>query len=418
MRSRIRFVLESRGIANSLERAGQVGSRFGFNASRMARRLARYADVVAEAGSGPSLPITARVLARNPRVAAELVARGVEMCVHGLVHNDLSRLPAETQVEQIEAACTLFRRHGIPFTGFRSPYLKYNAATLAAVEKAGFIYDSNLPFYWGPLRALSDIGARQRDGLERGLRFYQPRSHPEERSLPRFIGNLVEIPVSLPDDEILLDRMNLSPDRIGRTWVEMVEAALARGEILTLQLHPERLSILEGPLRDVLRTAAGPGRAWLASLGEVAAWWRTRTAASLTVSSTGGTHQIRASGAVPGGIGMVVPATGSHEAVRVPGVAACDARPLVGVSPETAPALRIKIRELGYFYDITADRGACATFIETGTEPGSIERLLAACNRPLLMEAVWPTPYRAALAVTGDIDCLTLGDFLRRFWRG
>lgn len=419
MRNRIRFVIQSRGIANSVERARQVGSRFGVTAARMERRLIRYADVVAEAGSRPSFPITARVLARNPQVATRLLAKGVELCVHGLIHNDLSQLAAETQAEQIEAACALFKRHGISFAGFRSPYLKYNAATLAAVERAGFAYDSNLPFYWRPSQSLANLGSHGRDGLERGLRFYGPRSHPEESSLPRFVGSIVEIPVSLPDDEMLLDRMNLSPQRVGQVWAQMAEMALARGELLTLQLHPERLSILEGPLRDVLRISAGPGRAWLATLGEIAAWWRARTAVGLTVDTLGdGTHQVRASGPVLGGLSLVEPAAGSQTATWVPGAVSCPRRPLVGISPEAAPDLRIKIREMGYFTDITIDRGACPVYVQAGTPPGELQRLVGACGSPLLREGIWPAPHTAALAVTGDIDCLTLGDFLRRFWRG
>jgi peptidoglycan/xylan/chitin deacetylase (PgdA/CDA1 family) len=422
VRDRIRFVVKSRGIVNSFERAGQVASRFGLTAARMEARLRRYADVVAEAGFRPSLPITARVLARNPRVAVGLQARGVELCVHGLIHNDLTRLPEAAQAGQIEEACEVFRHHCISFVGFRSPYLKHNAATLAAVEKAGFEYDSNLPFYWRPTQSLGDLSPREQDGLERGLRFYDPRSYPEERSLPRFVGGLVEIPVSLPDDEMLLDRMSLSSGRVGKVWVEMIQTALARGELLTLQLHPERLSILEGPLRDVLRIARTGGGAWLATLGEVAAWWKARTAVSLAVQTVGpGTHRVGADGGLRAGVSLVRPATGAVTAVQVPGTITCPRRPLVGVAPGAPASLRRRIRELGYFIDNSDtidDPRDCAIRIESSAAAEDVGRLLDACDRPLLREGIWPLPYRAALAVTGDIDCLTLGDFLRRFWRG
>lgn len=419
MLKRVKFVVRSRGIANSAERMKQVASRFGLSAGRMERRLTRYADVVAEAGCRPSFPITARVLARNPQVAIGLLAKGVELCVHGLVHNDLSELPPETQEEQIEAACAVFRKHGVAFTGFRSPYLRYNAATLAAVEKAGFAYDSNLPFYWQPLHSLRALSAHQRDGLERGLRFYDPRTHPQERSLPRLVGNLAEIPVSLPDDEILLDRMSLSPERVAEVWVEMAEAALARGELLTLQLHPERLSLLEGALREVLRTVGREGACWLATLGEIAAWWRARVAGGLVVeTATDGTHQVRTSGTVLGGLRLVVPATGSQTAVTVPGTVACPHRPLVGLDPEAAPDLRVKIREIGYFVDITVDKRMYALYVESRTRPDDVERMLSVCDRPLLKEGIWPAPHTCAFAATGDIDCLTIGDFLRRLRGG
>jgi hypothetical protein len=44
--------------------------------------------------------------------------------------------------------------------------------------------------------------------------------------------------------------------------------------------------------------------------------------------------------------------------------------------------------------------------------------IIARCPNPLLVDSRWPQPFEAAAAVTGDIDCLTLGDFLRRFKEG
>jgi peptidoglycan/xylan/chitin deacetylase (PgdA/CDA1 family) len=238
-----------------------------------------------------------------------LADHGVELCVHGLFHNDLSRLSAEEQARQIEQAVEIFKKHRIAFRGFRSPYLKYNEATLQSVQEMGFEYDSNMPFYWAPPDLEGRLGRLQADGLRRGLRFYNPARYPEQRSLPRFVGDIVEIPVSLPDDEILLDRMGMPLEAIGTVWQHMASMALERGDLLTLQLHPERVFLLEGSLRSVLTFAHSTGAFWIATLAEIARWWKEHR-------QSGGT---------------------------------------------------------------------------------------------------WPEPYKAALAVTGDIDCLTLGDFIRRF---
>jgi peptidoglycan/xylan/chitin deacetylase (PgdA/CDA1 family) len=310
--NRLRFVIDSRGWVNAVARAGQVWTRFGITAGRMQERLRAFSGIVAEYGVRPSFPITAAVLDRNPQVAHMLSGLGVELCVHGLVHNDLSELDPAEQVRQIDQAAGIFRKHGIGFAGFRSPYLKYNGATLKAVENAGFEYDSNLPFYWGPAEGLEHLSPRQAEGLDRGLRFYNPVSRPEERSLPRHVGGLVEIPVSLPDDEILLDRMGLPAEAIAGVWRRMAAMALERGELLTLQLHPERVFLLEPCLRAVLDFAVSTRAFWMTTLAEIARWWRQREGGGST----------------------------------------------------------------------------------------------------------WPEPYRAALAVTGDIDCLTLGDFVRRFREG
>jgi hypothetical protein len=417
--NRLRFVLQSRGILNSIERGLQVGGRFGPTAGRMRDRLLAYADLVKGFGAAPSLPITARVLARNPDVARALISRGVELCVHGLVHNDLSKLSAEAQAEQIGAACDIFRAHGIPFDGFRSPYLRYNAATLSAVDRAGFTYDSNLPFYWEPTASLGELDAGQADGLERGLRFYDPARRASDRSLPRTIGRLIEIPVSLPDDEIMLDRMGLPPARLGEVWLEMLHEALARGEMVTLQLHPERLSILSEPLRGVLSAALASGRVMLATLTQIATWWRQRNAAEVIVAPAGpGTYRVSAPTPLAADVHLVHDGRNPAAPITLPATLACPRKPVVGLSPDVPQDFITKIREAGYFIEITADRGTAGIHFGPGEDP---ERRLAdraGVGHPLLRQATWPRPFDAALVVSGDIDCLTLGDFARRFIEG
>jgi peptidoglycan/xylan/chitin deacetylase (PgdA/CDA1 family) len=417
--NRVKFVLESRGLANAVDRTWQIVSRFGLTASRMERRLAAYAEAVAEYGSRPSLPMTASVLARNPQVAANLVARGVEICVHGYVHNDLSRLSEAEQARQIGEACEIFRRHRVPFAGFRSPYLKYNQATLAVVERLGFAYDSNLPFYWEPPAAARLTRPAEREGLERGLAFYSPQAFPRERSLPRFVGPLVEIPVSLPDDEILLDRMGLEPERVGEIWLEVLAMALARGELFTLQLHPERFSILKAAVGGVLAEAARSGRVWLASLGEIASWWRDRAAAEVRIDPAGGdAYRVSAFGPSALGLTLVVPASGRGAPVASPGTVKAPCRPVIGVAPDLSDNFRLRIKEAGYYIETTLDGTAHPLYFKTPSDPDQALSSITRLGHPVLKAGTWPRPFEAALAVTGDIDCLTLGDFLRRFTEG
>jgi peptidoglycan/xylan/chitin deacetylase (PgdA/CDA1 family) len=417
--NRVRFVLESRGLANAVGRTRQIASRFGLSASRMEHRLAAFAQAVAEYGSRPSLPMTARVLARNPQVAANLVARGVEVCVHGYVHNDLSRLSPEEQASQIGAACEVFRRHRVPFAGFRSPYLKYNQATLAAVERLGFAYDSNLPFYWEPAALAGVTEAGEKEGLERGLAFYNPQVYPRDRSLPRFVGRLVEIPVSLPDDEILLDRMGLAPRRIAEVWLEMLGAAVARGEVFTLQLHPERFSILKDAVGGVLAEAARSGRVWLATLGEIAAWWKDRVRAEVRIEAAGsGAFRVSVVGAGPWDLVLVEPAGGRRSAVSLPATLEAPLRPAIGVAHDLADDLKRRIRETGYLIETTMDSAAYPLYLPAGIDAEDALARISQLDRPVLQVGPWPKPFGAALAITGDIDCLTLGDFLRRFVEG
>jgi peptidoglycan/xylan/chitin deacetylase (PgdA/CDA1 family) len=417
--NRLRFVLNSRGLRNSIARALQVGKRFGITAGRMEARLAAYVDTVAGYGSSPSLPITAAVLDRNPQVARQLVDKGVELCVHGFVHNDLSKLPAAVQRVQIERAIEIFRRHRIGFTGFRSPYLRYNEATLAAVEDAGFEYDSNLAFYWQPRDSFADLHRSEADGLRRGLRFYSPASYPADRSLPRFSGRLVEIPVSLPDDEILLDRMGWDASRIGRTWIEMARMALVRGELLTIQLHPERILLLRESLTSVLEFARSSGAFWMANMGEIARWWKHRTGLEAAVRSVGsGRFAVSAPLKAKTNLCLATPRQGTSHPLEPDSEIAASRKPLIGIHPAAAPDLIHRIRDMGYLIEKTEDADAYPLYFDGRSTEDHIERAIADVDHPLITDGLWPSPFKAALVVTGDIDCLTLGDFIRRFREG
>lgn len=417
--NRLSFVLSSRGLRNTFARTWQVATRFGLTASRMEQRLFAYRDIVADYGGSPSLPITAVVLDRNPQVARNLLEGGVELCVHGLIHTDMARLPAGVQKEHISRAIDIFGRHGIDYQGFRSPYLKYNRATLEAVESLGFGYDSNLPFYWEPAETLKDLSPDEADGLRRGLLFYEPVKYPAERSLPRYVGGIIEIPVSLPDDEIMLDRMGLPVSRIGDTWLEMAGKALARGELMTVQLHPERILHLEGALRRVLEFARAEEGFWIARMREIAAWWSARMAASLGITpGDKGTWRVELSGPEDLGLILVEPLSGVRRKVATGEAVRSERRPIIGVPDGTPEALRTDLRQLGYFSEITDDKDAVGLYIDREIDMEGIEDLIARCAHPLLVDSRWPAPHEAALSVTGDIDCLTLGDFVRRFREG
>ncbi len=431
--NRLSFVLDHRGLRNSVARGLQVGTRFGLTAVKMERRLAAYADLVGQYGAYPSLPITAAVLDRNPHVARRLLDKGVELCVHGLVHNDLSRLDRDIQKQQIEEAIGLFRKHDIDFSGFRSPYLRYNDATLNVIEECGFEYDSNLPFYWEPPDSFRHLTGLESDGLERGLLFYKPVKYPQDRSLPRFTGGLVELPVSLPDDEILLDRMGWAPPKIGEIWQEVASMALDRGELFTVQLHPERMLLLRDSLKQVLDFAKSKNDFWIATMGEIARWWKQRTAMELVIiEDAPGSYTVAiepeavvgepphpgSGGRLQSQLLLIEAASGRRQPVTSGSRIRSARRPVIGLHPETDKALMYGIRDQGYVVELSADPSPYPVHFDPGCDLGHIKAAVAGLDHPLVADSYWPVPFRAALAVTGDIDCLTLGDFVRRFREG
>ena len=91
-------------------------------------------------------------------------------------------------------------------------------------------------------------------------------------------------------------------------------------------------------------------------------------------------------------------------------------RPVIGISPgfcdEKIPCL---INE-GFAVEHDADPSSCA-FALDGTCAKSSRQLLQSMKNargPLLRFARWPRGFRSALAVSADIDAITLWDFVRR----
>ena len=91
---------------------------------------------------------------------------------------------------------------------------------------------------------------------------------------------------------------------------------------------------------------------------------------------------------------------------------------MIAVHPKTGDNLKHKIRDMGYLFEKTDDSTSYPYYITPDDEAEGIEERVIGLDHPLLTDTFWPRPFRAALTVTGDIDCLTLGDFIRRFREG
>src|SRR4029077_21164976 len=127
----------------SASRTARVLSRFGATSASMARRLERYETLTRGHDALPTWPTTACVFERHPQLVRRYADRGVEIALHGLVHGDHAMLDLRQQRESIARAMAIFERGGVRPTGFRGPYLRYNAATLLALRELGLRYHSS-----------------------------------------------------------------------------------------------------------------------------------------------------------------------------------------------------------------------------------------------------------------------------------
>jgi hypothetical protein len=192
-------------------------------------------------------------------VVHDLVARGFEVGVHGLYHDGRDLASPELLAERLPAMREHAERWGA--VGFRSPATH---RTWELMPLLGFDYDSSYP----------DTDP------------FEPQSGGCCTWLPYFNQNMVELPITLPQDHTLFAILRRRDEQ---AWVQKASAIRERGGMALLITHPDYL--LEQHLRDVygrfLHAFRDDASVWLPLPREVSAWWRRR-ADSKIVSGPGG----------------------------------------------------------------------------------------------------------------------------------
>lgn len=415
---------KGKGAGSLVRRARAITARYGVSPDRMERCLATVLSITERHGCSATLPVTAATVARNPGVIRRYAAFGIEFAVHGYHHIDHIQLSAADQIDQLGRGRRLLQANGIAAAGFRAPYLRWNEGTLHALRENGFLYDSSQAFHW------SIDGGLETDAYRRGLDFYSSIPADEHPVLPWLDDGLVRIPVSLPDDESVIDRLPLpSPEAIANLWLDVQRRTHERGELFTMQVHPERIEPCAAGIEAVLRTARSstPG-VWIAPLGDIARWWRERAVAEATVvDGTEGRIGIE----VAGPDGLTVLARGldvdgsipwGDGYVRIPRrafAARADRLPLVGVHPASPGSMVSFLRQQGYLVELseTPERYPCFLERRSFSRPDELPLLteLEAGTFPLVRLGRWPDGARSAVALTGDVDALTVWDYGLRF---
>lgn len=212
------------------------------------------------------------------RLVDDLKQEGFEVCLHGLRHDGLDMSPG-TFEERLPAMRSYAQQWGA--VGFRAPATHRDWDRVAGL---GFDHDSSY----------SDVAR------------YEPQSGGSCSWLPFFVGDVVELPITLPMDHTLFD---LLEHEDGGIWFEKARFLRERGGLALLLTHPDYLldpDRLREYERFVSFVAAEPD-VWIALPRDVADWWRRRAASTLELAGS---------------------------AWRVTGPAAGDARVTLGVSGE------------------------------------------------------------------------------------
>ena len=439
----VAFSIRTKGAHNFARRLRTVFTRFGISEKRTRRALYAIIDSLKSYQAAPTFFIPAVVLRRHPRLIAGLVRAGAEVGVHGYVHNDYRSLNERQQQAHTQQAVSVFKEVRIPFRGFRNPYLGWTEESLQVFTDCGFAYESNQAV----LHEVIDRAALSpliRSGYEKSLALFQATPCTTYALRPHFEGPLLRIPLSIPDDEMLFDRLRITePREVGRIWGEIMRRVYAHGGIYTLNLHPERGLLCREALGILLSTARNCSLpVWITRLEDIALWWNERRSFMWDISPLGPQRWLVRATCTPRATLLSRHLTiedarteawhSSEEVIHAHRftvqAASC---PCLGLSSRTPQEVVDFLHEQGYptrLCDPEADVSSYALYIDMpeglGGSGASRDERTRACSElverlerlyaPLLRFWHWPDGSRAALSITGDIDSVTIQDFFLR----
>ena len=407
--------------------------RYGLTAARAKRRTLACVDTLARHDCRPTFPTPGQVVHRHGAFCRELQRRGAELAIHGYHHLDFRALSADEARTQFARATSAYERNGIQTEGFRCPYLSYvdriNRSLPPALE-----YSSNKAIEWDVVGAHAPRRSDPRaTAVFQGLsRFYQPVPSGTHVCVPSMAGQIVEIPVCLPDDLQLLDGLKLDEPGMRDAWLDLLHQTHRRGELFDVLFHPESFDRC-GPVLEAVLQEARTLRpsVWVTQLRDINRWWREKSCFAVETFQEGASMrlELRCSGRAT----VLVRDIDVSEQVsewdgpyrvlesRTLRLKASGKRPFVGVAAEPTDAPVVFLRNQGYIVETGAAATECATFLgpaelARARDQVQLIELIESAAAPLVRFWRWPSRARSALCVTGDLDALSLTDYVARLF--
>lgn len=152
------------------------------------------------------------------------LADGSEIASHDVKHDGrLILLGRECKMKRLrQSKEELEMIVGQRVVGFRAPFLQYDYGLMEAVRKAGYMYDSSAPT-WEPVvhpTSLKPDGITLIDPLK--------------------MDDFVELPLSLPQDHIMIHYLRLSMKRTIELWFDLIQRTINSFDSTSMFLiHPD-----------------------------------------------------------------------------------------------------------------------------------------------------------------------------------
>lgn len=165
--------------------------------------------------------IPASSYALNADIIKRLANNG-EIGIHGLKHDGrLFRLSDDEMIEGLlKAKTNMEALSNQVISGFRAPLLQYTNNVCRNLEKSKYAFDSSIPT-WEPKNPLT------------------MRAHGIETVYPFKLYNMVEIPISIPQDYQMIKVMNYSVKETIEKWMQINGVIKKMGGLSTFLVHPD-----------------------------------------------------------------------------------------------------------------------------------------------------------------------------------
>ena len=428
----LRFVVKSKGAVGLLWRMGMLAKRFDIFGNKMKNAVLGIEQIGKKYRYKPTLIIPALVLKRHHKLLRHLSNANLECAIHGYTHKNFRPLDLQEQGSEIQKAKDVFNQLGIPACGFRAPYLSWNGYTNEAVEQNQLLWESNRTFIWNGFRNSKEPKLRKfKESAVREL--YNPLDAEKNVLIPHLEGRIISIPISLPDDEILVDRLGIvDSEIISQLWIEIMEKTYERGEIFVLQFHPERFRFCQEAMESVLQRAAAYKKPsiWITSAKEIAEWWKEKSQFQFTFEATSERgYRVRCECTDRA---TILCRNFSDKASKTPFyhdysiiedreffVESENMKPCIGVHPRCSKKLCEFLANEGFCYEVSNENSEYSLFLEeyeTFAQRDEMALLgkIEENAHPITRYWRWPAGIRSAFVTSHDLDSVTLTDFVLR----
>ncbi len=399
--------LKTKGAKNFALRFISIAKRFGITPEKYAKNFEEFIKLQEKYKFKTTFPITAEIYQKY-RQKLFSYNNHFRFMLHGLYHIDYTKISENRIKNHIEKGIEILKKYlNETEIGFRAPYLRYNEKVRNCLMEKNIPFDSSISIMIKTEKA--PIDKKNKEIIQS---LYNHLSWDKYPLLPMRSNGLIEIPVVLPDDEILIDRLYIKDiEKIKIIINEIYEKIKQREEMYIMQIHPERISFLKDAIISVLEKAE-KDNFWITDLYEIYGWAKNypEIAEINPLEKTITLKNISKRN-------IIAKNTKAEKISEKEIKYQSDKIPLIYVENNIKEDLKNLMKEDGFLITENKDlKEQIPTHIENFEYKDylKIRENILNSEKPLICLSRWPYGKKGALSITGDIDALTINDFFYR----